>query len=83
MEYLEEFKNAKAKADAELIRITTNLDVSNSELTEMIATNEQLISDLKVKNLELENLTKEKSELIGELTFHVEELKSIKRTRLI
>jgi hypothetical protein len=49
----------------------------------MIATNEQLISDLKVKNLELENLTKEKSELIGELTFHVEELKSIKRTRLI
>jgi organic radical activating enzyme len=83
LEYLEEFKNAKAKADAELIRITTNLDVSNSELTEMIATNEQLISDLKVKNLELENLTKEKSELIGELTFHVEELKSIKRTRLI
>ena len=49
----------------------------------MIITNEKLISDLKIKNLEIENLTKEKSELIGELTFHVEELKAIKRTRLI
>ena len=83
LQHIEDFKNVKIQMETEFNKIKTNLDVSNSELTEMINTNEKLIADLNIKNLELSNLTKEKSVLITELTFHVEELKAIKRTRLI